>query len=73
MSEPDIPELDMSELDISEDMVCAGEEVSVMGVPLGAETAGSLMALSGRGRAVAKPERSATAPTKGAMKTIMIE
>lgn len=48
-----------------------GAEDAVIGVPLGAETAGSLMALSGRGRALAKPERSATAPTKGAMKTII--
>ena len=42
-----------------------------MGVPLGAETAGSLMALSGRGRPLARPEKSATAPTKGAMKTMI--
>jgi hypothetical protein len=59
------------ELDMSEAIVSEAAEPAVMGVPLGAETAGSLMELSGRGRAVAKPERSATAPTKGAMKTMI--
>jgi hypothetical protein len=44
---------------------------AVMGVPLGAETAGSLIELSGRGRAEAQPERSAAAPMKEVMKTIM--
>lgn len=42
---------------------------SVMGVPFGAETAGSLMALSLTrwGRAVAKPERRATRRTREAI------
>lgn len=39
--------------------------IAEIGVPLGAETATSLpMALSGRGKAAAKPERSAAAPIK---------
>jgi hypothetical protein len=43
---------------------------NVMGVPSGAETGGSLMALSGRGTAEAKPERSAAAPMKAVMSTM---
>jgi len=48
-----------------------GELEAVMGMPSGAETAGSLIELSGRGRAEAQPERSAAAPMKDLMKTIM--
>lgn len=49
----------------------ASSAESVMGVPLGAETATSApTALSGRGRAETKPERRAAAPMKGVMKTI---
>lgn len=39
-------------------------EVSVIGVPLGADTAGSLIELSGRGRAFATPERRPKEATK---------
>jgi len=45
-----------------ETLVATGTEVSVIGVPFGAETAGSLILLSGRGRAAVKPERRATMP-----------
>lgn len=41
-----------------------GAEVSVMGVPFGADTAGSLIELSGRGRAFATPERRVKPATK---------
>jgi len=44
----------------------------VMGMPLGAETGGSLIALSGRGTAEAKLERNATAPMKE-VTNIMVE
>lgn len=48
-----------------------GELEAVTGMPSGAETAGSLIELSGRGRAEAQPERSAAAPMKEVMKTIV--
>jgi hypothetical protein len=72
MSEPMLlPELMLPEL-ISELMllsVACGMEVSVIGVPLGAETAGSLIELSGRGRAFATPERR---PKEAATKSVAI-
>lgn len=50
----------------------ASSAVSDIIMPLGAETATSLpMALSGRGRAVVKPERSAAAPIKGVTKNMV--
>jgi hypothetical protein len=48
----------------------ATPEVSVIGIPLGAETAGSLIELSGRGSADAKPKERAVA-MNGAIKTMM--
>lgn len=53
--------------------VCvASAAVSEIGVPLGAETAtSSPMALSGRGKAAAKPERSAAAPIKRVEKNMV--
>lgn len=45
----------------------------VIGIPSGAETPTSspMEESAGRGRADAKPDRMATAPIKGAMKTIV--
>jgi len=51
--------------------VATGTEVSVIGVPLGAETAGSLIELSGRGRAVTKLERTAATPMNEEIWTII--
>lgn len=50
----------------------ATPEVSVIGIPFGAETAGSLIELSGRGSADAKPKERAAA-MNGAIKTMMKE
>lgn len=47
-------------------------EVSVIGIPLGAETAGSLIELSGRGSADVKPKERAAA-MNGAITTMMKE
>jgi hypothetical protein len=43
----------------------------VMGMPLGAETGGSLIALSGRGTAETKLERSAAAPMNEVTNTMV--
>jgi hypothetical protein len=55
--------------------VCvASAAVSEMGVPLGAETAtSSPIALSGRGKAAEKPERSAAAPIKRVEENNIVE
>lgn len=50
----------------------ATPEVSVIGIPLGAETAGSLIELSGRGSADVKPNERAAA-MNGAITTMMKE
>ena len=50
----------------------ATPEVSVIGIPLGAETAGSLIELSGRGSADVKPNERAAAMNE-AITTMMKE
>jgi hypothetical protein len=62
--------LETAEPPMLETEVATGTEVSVTGVPLGAETAGSLMELSGRGRAATK-ERTAATPMNEEIWTII--
>jgi hypothetical protein len=63
--------LEFAEPPVLETEVAMGTEVSVIGVPLGAETAGSLIELSGRGRAATKLERRAAAPRNEEIWTII--